>query len=1492
MDKVKSNKNIKKKIAAGILWVFITLLYIPVGLTFLSNQPLFQTFSARMATMLLSNVTGYDLSINSIDINIFKGVEAGGLSVYDTHNNIMLKVGHLSVIPVYADWKIFGIMLHEVKMDSLDFRLGTYRENDTLNFVKFIHSFSSDTSKSKSGGVFKLKIKKLILTNSHFELFHKYDTSGNGKAMDYSNMDYSNINLNVSGFKLYNDSLNFKINNLSTIEKSGLNVKKLSTDFILSGTTITAMKLKAVLNNSGIDGDVKLIYRSWKTMSYFNDSVQLYGKFANSSIDLSDIGYFADVMNSMKNKIQFRGLVKGTVNNLYAKNFYFKYGDKTTFSGDLKLENVTDFDNTIYKINFDKFTTDTKDIVNFKLPGSTTIEVPDDFLNDDVYTLKGTFYGNYFDFNTSLNISQGKSEVRADVTFEYKENDTVNFVSDFNGYVDGTGRYLNLGNILGKTNFSVFASGNGNTFNDILIKSEIVLKNSEIKNYQYDSLHFAGTFHKDTLQGNLSITDPNLILNTKLNLGLTDKPYYDISANFGKAHFKKLKLIEDDFSFKGKTKVKIKGNNLNTLSASFKIDSATLAFVDKKYYLKKLSLDKYDSTGREIIRLKSDFIDADVEGKFKLTDVVENTGNLLQGFFAVNEYGKKDTLIDESFNISANLKDNRLLSDQFLNGVRISPESKLKAYVSFKNDSVNFTFNSNLIKSNDIRFKDNLLSVNTRDNKLLIDLNTKDIILKDSTEDDPTKMGVENFNLQTSIADNLIGFIANWTNTFDTLSENSGKIQGYLYKQDDILTLSFDDVLVYTNDTLWTINKNNKVVFDTSGVHFENFTIKSGMSSLTVKGAVPKYVNDSLNLVFDNWNLAYLNPILKNSGYSIDGLVNGGVEFSKQDSSLAIISDIRINNFGFNKVLFGDLRFLNTWDDINKSVFIKLQVIKKGKIGVGEILSMEGFYFPFKKENSLDISTRFNRLNIAFLNPVLRSLFHNIKGKAKGEFIVKGSLNKPDVRGKVKLERTSLVINYLNTKYSFSNFLTFNDNKINFNNIIVYDTLGNSAKLSGNVTHKFFSEFSYDFNINTDKFLFVNTTRRQNELYYGTAMASGNIHMWGDPKQLNLKIETKTAKGTDLSIPLDQVYSTGTNDYIKFVPPPVDSLSLVEQTKKEFEEEKVQSDMAYNIDVKANVTPDARVNIYLPADLGKIESSGHGILNLKTSSESEFTMIGDYEVDKGNYIFNFKNLISKRFDLVKGGKITWTGDPTDAYINIKGLYKVKASLSSLGIVVDSTAEYKNKQTVNCYIILKNKLLNPEIKFSITLPDADPDIQRLVFSNLDTTNPAMVNEQMISLLVFGSFSFTNATNYSVAGQGYNILTNQLSSMLSKISKNFDIGMNYRPGDEISQQEFEVALSTQLFNDRLIIDGNVGMTYDRAQKNASNIVGDVDIMYKLTQDGRWLLKAYNHSNANSWYYYNNYDKVSPYTQGVGIAYRKEFNNIKEFFRRRGSSKNKNK
>ena len=1489
MDNVKGNKNIKKKIFRGILWALITLIYIPISLSYLSNQPLFQTFSARMTTMILSDITGYKLSVNSININIFDGVEAGGLSVYDKHNNIMMKVGKLKMIPVYADWKIFGIMIHEVKLDSLDLRLGYYHENDTLNLIKFINSFSTDTDDTPSGSVFKLNINKLTINNSHFELFDKNDTLGNGKAIDYSNMNFSNINLNINHFKLYDDSLNFKINNLSAKEKSGLNIKKFSADFILSGTTINSGNLKAEINNSAIDGDIQLKFKNWDAMSYFTDSVLLYGKFNPTTLKLSDIGYFSDIMFPMKNTIKLEGLVKGKVNDLSCKNFKFSFGENTKFYGDIDVKNITSFDRTQFKINFINFTTCLNDITNFKLPDNISIELPDYLSDNEMFEINGKFTGNYYDFNTNLKIKNNSSLLHSIVDFNYKENDTITFTALLNGKIENIGKYLDLQDYIGQSDFKIKASGYGKDFNRIKIDTKAELKNTQFIDYSYDSITFSGVVTPASLKGKLLVTDANLSMHSKLNLRFDDHPFYNLTAGIRKANLKALKLTSKDIAFSTDAEIKIKGNDLDKLTAHINLDSVTLAIGKTNYKLKYFKLNKYFSSHHTTnIIVKSDIVDITATGKYMPTNIFQNTMALLNSFYPVDNSVKKDSSLNHNLNLSINLKNDKLISEQFLKGTRIAPDTKLYAYVNFKKDSLSLLLNSHLIKYKSIRLKNNTLKINGYNNKLTANLLSGILILKDSTESDPDKIGLENFNINTSVTKNLIGFLVNWKNISDTTTKNRGKIQGYFLKNDNRASLIFDDVLVYTYDTVWTIDKNNKIIFDTTGIHFNNFIIKGGNSLLTIKGEIPKQNHDSLTIAFNNWDLGNINPIVKNSGFSLSGKINGEVKSSKIDTNIAVISDLQINNFGFNNTIFGDLKLINTWNDKDKAVFIKSQIIKKGNSGSAKILSLEGFYYPFKKTNSLNFATRFNRINIAFLNPILKDLFHNIKGKAAGYFTLLGNLDEPVLTGKVKLERTSLVINYLNTKYSFTNYLIFDKDKINFNNIVIYDTLGNSGEVSGNIKHRFFSDFNYDIYVNTKKLLFVNTNRRQNELYYGTAIASGNVHMWGDSDFLNLNIKTKSAEGTNLSIPLDQAYSTSENNFIQFVPPPTDS-ALINKKQNTFEKEmEEESEMLYDISVEAEVTPEAQVNIYLPVELGKIESRGHGNLSLKTSSKGEFSMIGDYIIDNGNFNFNFKNLISKRFNLVPGGKITWTGDPTGAYINIKGLYKVKASLSSLGIVVDSTVDYKNKQTVNCYIILRNKLLNPDIKFAIELPNADPDIKRMVYTNLDTTNPAMVNEQMISLLVFGSFSFNNATNFNVASQGYNILTNQLSSMLSKISNNFDIGMNYRPGDDISQQEFELALSTQLFNDRLIIDGNVGMTYDRTQKSTSNIVGDVDVLYKLTKDGRWLLKAFNHSNANSWYYYNNYDKVSPYTQGVGIAYRKEFNNIAELFSRKKSKK----
>ena len=383
-----------------------------------------------------------------------------------------------------------------------------------------------------------------------------------------------------------------------------------------------------------------------------------------------------------------------------------------------------------------------------------------------------------------------------------------------------------------------------------------------------------------------------------------------------------------------------------------------------------------------------------------------------------------------------------------------------------------------------------------------------------------------------------------------------------------------------------------------------------------------------------------------------------------------------------------------------------------------------------------------------------------------------------------------------------------------------------------------------------------------------------------------MDIDATTNQGTTIDIMLNNTASIN-DDFIVFVQKENEQdtiKTIIPESKK---------DKKFTFNLNADISEDANVNIHLPSNMGNIAANGSGNIRLGLES-NQLSLYGDYVINDGTFNFNFQNLVRRNFDLIKGGTITWTGKADEADINVVGRYKTKSSISSLGLEAADTSSMINNVRVDCILRLQEKLTNPTITFGLALPNATDDVKTKVFSVIDTTNQAVMSQQIISLLVLGSFSYTNSSLYSIgASNYYNVLTSSLSSWLSQISKDFDVGVRYTPEDNLTAEELDVALSTQLFDDRLTIEGNLGMyTGSRSDmpENANNIVGDVDITYKITN--RLSFKAYNHSNLNSNYYTYTYEAYSDYTQGLGFSYSQNFDNVKEIFvRNKKNKKSKN-
>ena len=1209
-------------------------------------------------------------------------------------------------------------------------------------------------------------------------------------------------------------------------------------------------------------------------------------------IDMADIGFFAEVLFEMPNMVGLSGKMTGTVSDLIGKNIKLKYGKDTRVSGNLRFTGLPDF-YTTYITGDDLFiTTNTEDINNFHLPIE---EKQLDFSNIISYgeqiTAKGDFSGYFKDFTSNFKLSLSYGKIKSDIKFKQLSNNLTSFNLSVVGDSFNIGAFLDQ-SILGNMSFDIKLSGNSTTPKSIKYNLSGILTNVDLIDYNYRRISIDGNYHNDSIIAKLRVGDKNLMMSASGTAHLTKSPTFMLNSNIVSANLNKLNLWHDqNINISSQLKAKVKGADINTLNADISLTNNNISFDENEYVIDSIVLTKSDdSLGITDIVLNSDLVNANLKGDYNISTLPQSTYGLINNYFNIMPTDKSYISTDDNYaSINVNLLKPRLLGNEFLSGVRFSKGTRLSGELNFNKKNVQLNLSSNKIKIGDIILDSCAFNSFTSGDSLICEFAIADVILKDSTPDDSLVFGMDNLSFSTKIQNDSIIYGLNWNNRNQSL-KNSGQIEGYLSHTVDTTKFSIGEANVFINDILWNINANNLVVMTDNRVFFQNIYINAGKSEFKLIGTIPKYDNDSLVVNFTNWNLSTFDIVTTPFNIDLDGEINGKLSFSLIKDNPTVVSNISIKDMMLNKEYLGDAHIINNWDHTNNSIFIKSNIIRQGNAGKGEVFTANGYYFPFKKEDNLNIDIKFNRIKLKIIEPFVSKLVRDMEGTTSGKLAIRGSALQPIVTGSADMMRTSMRVVYLNTKYSFSNSLEFVKNGIKFDKLVIYDTLGNQADINGKLTYDYFKNPKFDISIITSKLLFFNTTRDMNKLYYGSAIASGKIKILGSPDDIDLNIDVKTKEGTSVILPLEYTVEISDKDYIIFIKPSIDSITenIVINEAEINKKEKIN----FNIDVKMEVSPVAKIDILLPDDMGSIEARGNSNLALGVNSKGKFSLIGDYIIDDGLFHFKIGNLVNKRFRLVNGGKISWTGNPYSANVNIKGLYKVKTSLSSLGVEIDTTASYKNKVTVECYVVLTNELLNPTIKFEIKIPELDPDLQRLVFSELDTTNTALMNQQMISLLVLGTFSFNNSANVSFQSSYYNVIANQLSNMLSQISDNVDIGLNYKPGDNVTQEEFEVALSTQLFNNRLIIDGNFGMTYDRSHQSASNIVGDVDIGYKLTPDGQWILKVFNHSNVNSWYNYNNYDQVSPYTQGIGIAFVRNFNHISELFQSRKKSEKKKK
>jgi len=451
--------------------------------------------------------------------------------------------------------------------------------------------------------------------------------------------------------------------------------------------------------------------------------------------------------------------------------------------------------------------------------------------------------------------------------------------------------------------------------------------------------------------------------------------------------------------------------------------------------------------------------------------------------------------------------------------------------------------------------------------------------------------------------------------------------------------------------------------------------------------------------------------------------------------------------------------------------------------------------------------------------------------------------------------------------------------------ITVFDTKGNSATGDILATHDHFKDFYLDINLKPEKMQFLNTTAKDNDYFYGTAYASGVVKIFGPFNQIAIEVAAKSEPGSVLYIPITSSSEVYENDFITFVKSSSDSGIIQKDVKIR--------DSGVSLMFDIDVTPDAEVQIVFDPKIGDVmKGRGTGRLRMTIDRSGEFLMFGNLEIEKGDYLFTLENVINKKFLVDPGGIITWNGDPYAGKMDLTARYSIKTSLYELIWETDDPEQFKAKVPVSCLMHLTGDLLSPDISFDIDLPESDENTKNLVKNVV--ANSEEMNRQVFALLILNSFipternTFNSPISQGIGNTSIELISNQFGNWLSQISNDFDVGFSYNQGDQVTSSQVEIALSTQILNDRIVLETNleIGGNQLGATENqqASNIAGDVSIEYKISEDGKIRIKAFNRSNTVDVVANN-----APYTQGVAVFYRKDFDRLRELWSRKKKKKN---
>ncbi len=1475
-----------RRIIVGILLVAILL---PLAVIVAVQIPSMQTFVSKKVTQALSDNIEGNISVGKVYILPLHTAIITDLSITEPEGDTILAVRKLSA-------NIEGKTLfssEELKVNRIILDGGVahmrYVTPDETNISRLLAQFaSSEKTESslpwKNISVGKVKVNGIDFTlDNPFVEQPKCDIKAG--SVDFNNLDVQKLHLSASDlFYTKEGDAGCRIADLSFTERnSGYNLRTFKASISAGNDGISVKNLKFDDGFSKLTADCELTTESLKDLSSFAKEVPFSLNIKSSAINAATLKAFLPNANIPNLKLKVAGEIYGMVDDLVVDGLYVESESGiTVLDLDAKVNGLPDIDNARVDLHLNDCHTTTADIsqiiksVNEKFKESTVSK----YLPGETITINGTVNGLLSDLIAVLDVDTGEYG-RIDTDIECKG--LTDNIPRLGGKVSG--QSIAIGKFLNDTLFTDITFSSAVAM-ELGKKPAVLIDNLNIesfgfKGYNYSGITACGALESNRLCAILESQDPNIQMNADISAILDDNAvnYYKANVKLGHADLHSLKFDSRDTSIvNGEIIAEIEQTEDNVILGQAKLKDIRILLADGRHDLGNINAKAYfDREEQYNIEVTSSLADASYRGSSSIKELASDARVLLSrelgNILEIDRSTLKESEGSNGCTFALKTGNIKPLAAFIMPDLTISEGTTVNAALN-GSKSIDIEAKSSLISLGDNHIK-NLRLVAADDSgpiraKIHADIIQRgDIILK-------------NNNITTDIENNTIdigyrfdnGETENWDGSFNAALLFPEKVEG-----GDLFIADIAKSYINVEGSKWQFIPST-VRYRNKHIGIEDFRAYCGNQFITANGVVSDSKLDTLNVKINQVDISVINELTK-TPVDIQGIFTGKASaFGLLAKDRGMLLDLNGDGLAANQEPLGSIHLLCKWDEAKE----RFNMLIDNRLNDRKPINAIGYFKPSDK--TINVQASLDELAVSWLDPLLTGIVSDMGGSLSGEIKVNGPLNKLSISGSdTRFNNLACKVDFTQVPYIINGPFNITDRGVTFENDTITDLLGNTGRVNGGVSYNNFKNINLGVKFRLMDMLALNTTEADADNgFYGRAFGTGSVSITGPLDNIMLGINVRTGEGA-VHIPLNSSGSEKTSilTFADIEQPIFDEYDSLLVKKALKADEKSKSSLGVN--VKLNVTQLTEIGLDINRSLGDmLKARGTGNVEINVGRDL-FDIKGGYNIDEGSYKFALMGITSKDFIINPGGTINFTGDIMQSDLNMTATYRTKASM---GPLIADTTSVSTRRTVNCGIDISGKLSNPQLGFNIDIPDLDPATKGRVEAALSSEDKRL--KQFLALLVSGSFvpdeqsGIVNNTTvlYSNASE---IMANQVNNIFRQLEIPLDLGFNYQPGTG-GVDIFDVAISTQLFNNRVTINGNIGNQDYLSSSSNSEVVGNVDMEVKINKSGRLRINLFSHAADR----YSNYlDQTQ--RNGAGIVFQEEFDTFRELwmkiFRRRYSA-----